>query len=1518
MTLGTSTRLVLGFVLLCACRTGFESEEPEALARITPSSMSSAGAWALTDRSVESGFIPGNEPVRVMLDQAEPIAAIKVFGAAPYRLRITGRDGSALGFGTVDLSKQAAGWHLFASSTASATDVVELHFAPLGKPTKAPEIELWTFAKEAAGANQLDLSADELPDGFVEVLPSTRSQDLTPGDCATFDIPLTRVSSVFEKAYLVFEAEGLFRSFSLQRSINGLAEYGGTWLAGDPSRRVFTDEIDPAVLQLGANELRLCLPSDATRGVAVSKVRIVGDLDRGIDLATAAALGSNAKPAGALIDGDPQTRVDISAGEPLLLSMPRVIAPDAIEITGATEDAPSVDCVAPSGSREAMKITNISDGRLQLDGGRARCTALALTFHNQVSLSEVDVIGSGASEAVDWPRIVVTSAREHFGGLAYVGGFVSRPSAMPGAIRVEVGTHKMSAMTGDFGSVLARNPALADPWPVDVAVKFPDGTAQTQQIVLDKDLRPQIKAASSDSTDQTRGPVATTPFGQEGDSVVVRARMLEATTIRLGTKVGVDVPIGAVHKATSITVRHLGEDVLPPLDPGMINVTAPKDRGFEFLPHGQKFKKAVEVVIPYDPTLIPEGMTSEDVHTYYFDPKAERWKRLERKTIDVGDRVLRSSTDHFTIMINAVLAVPKNPAPLSYDPTALTSIAAASPAANIDLIEPPQPNSSGDARLALPIRAPNGRGAYSPSPSIGYASSAGNSWLGVGWDLSLSRVEIDSRWGVPTYGANEEPRYLLDGAELVPTLEDEGPRCRDGNAGRRYRLRVEGAFTHILRCDHAPGGLNPAAHYGFEVRDRNGTLFVYGVSGNENPNSDGVFAALTDPQPPHNIFRWHLREVVDVHGNTSTFKYQRDDVPGAQPGREIYPLRIEYTSHPSKNAAYSISFDLAGGRPDRIVSGRAGFKTVTSKLLRRVRVMFGSEVIRDYMLTYAHGQFDKSLLTRVQVYGVGGCAFDADPFREPLCTGAAFFHEHGFNYDDEPEGFDEPLLLGTAGPTDAQNLPLGKGVSSSTTWGLEVSATLAEVGGAQIGGSIGADTTDGQRRELAGVYDTNGDGLPDQTYLFNDAVATALNRSTPAGIADVLFQPQVGFELVENQATLRVLSTMGRDQRDAWGIHGGVSASYDKLGGVTGSAGYSSAVTTGRTFMSDLNGDGFIDILRPPARDGDAFADIVAPFLGDDVPPEALLGRPCEHGLCFDAAPFAAVNSIDPRRDPVVPGIYDAVRERLFRGAPVVQWTAPFSGRVVVNSSARKVNAGGDDGVGVELYHQDAFLNGTTLAPSNTNSATLASGLALEVEAGESLYLRVLPLTDDAFAADGTLQDLVDAGMTVTYQELCDGVCTAIDDLPPAHDPTGARIYQFDSRTDFRLAGVPIYFLAPTRGTIEMHATLNKRASAADLRVCVQKFATPTLTSAPDIDVSCAESNTNGTNVSATFDLPSSSTSALPLHLSFGVDAGEVIVVRVESDFSFDPRDVELVLADPDQPAFEFTQVCLPNGTGFT
>lgn len=948
--------------LVAGCRADIDTGEGVRLQKLVPATVSDENAWALFDRATAPAFVPDGQPVHVHLDHASSIWAVKVFGSAPYRLSIQAPEGGTVGFSTIDLSKLGPGWHTFGTDALVSTKELVLGFEALGAAAPIPEIELWEESERPTTV--ADPREPGLADDFV-VLPAGTSQDrIQAGNCATFEVSVPRSPTVFRRVQLAYVLGGALRSFSLSRTINGVAhQAAGRWLAGNAGE--VSEELDPSGLLLGMNEVKLCVPSAATADVTIEKLRLIGELDRGTHLARVATLGEDARDASALVDADSSTSVRVAADELVTLKFDRLIAPDAILLPSGTLS--NAECVDRDGSSRSLPMQPRAVGSekaILIDGLARACSELRVRFAETVEISDVDVSGSGAAERVDWPRVVVTSPREHFGEFAWVRGFVTRPSRMPGAIRVQVSNQPAEGLSGEFGAMLTRTGDTNSAWPVAVRALLPDGTARVDQLVLQANSKSQLATPSAASLAGAASNTVIDRFGAEGDAVVVRAATAARTEIRLGSKIGVDVPAGALARPTNITVRHLGADVLPPLDPGMINVTAPQGRGFEFLPHGQKFARGVEVVVPYDPTLIPEGMTIDDVHTYFYDPIAKHWKRLDRVATDVGDQIVRSRTTHFTIMIDAVLATPKNPTPLGFDPTLLTSIPAASPTAGIDLIEPPTANSMGDARVALPIRIPAARGQHSPSLAIDYNSSAGNSWLGLHWDLQLPRIEIDTRWGVPRYDGNE--RYLLDGAALVPTTETEGPKCQDGKPGLRFHTRVEGGFGHILRCTYASSD-GPIYH--FEVRDHDGTLFVYG----DDPVVDAAnpsHASLADPGSPSHVARWHLAKVVDRHGNITRYSYATDDVAGGEPSREIYPARITYTERGTLAPPYRITFQLDdGSRPDQMSSGRTGFKVATRRLLRAVHVQYRNRDIRTYVLRYRPGTFSKSLLASIRVYG---------------------------------------------------------------------------------------------------------------------------------------------------------------------------------------------------------------------------------------------------------------------------------------------------------------------------------------------------------------------------------------------------------------------------------------------------------------------------------------------------------------------------------------------------------------------
>src|SRR5574338_1520869 len=158
---------LIGAVLAAgSCRSDGESEPLGALARLSPTALSKSDAWALFDRSLATAFKPNNGVVTVEIGRSVPLAAVKLRGASPYRVDVRGRDGSPLGFPTIDLSTLSPGWHTVASNEIVSTDAVELRFVATGEAASVPELELWTLAPDAS-VPHASLSARTATDAVV-------------------------------------------------------------------------------------------------------------------------------------------------------------------------------------------------------------------------------------------------------------------------------------------------------------------------------------------------------------------------------------------------------------------------------------------------------------------------------------------------------------------------------------------------------------------------------------------------------------------------------------------------------------------------------------------------------------------------------------------------------------------------------------------------------------------------------------------------------------------------------------------------------------------------------------------------------------------------------------------------------------------------------------------------------------------------------------------------------------------------------------------------------------------------------------------------------------------------------------------------------------------------------------------------------------------------------------------------------------------------------------------------------
>ncbi|MEO8549386.1 MAG: toxin TcdB middle/N-terminal domain-containing protein, partial [Kofleriaceae bacterium] len=428
--------------------------------------------------------------------------------------------------------------------------------------------------------------------------------------------------------------------------------------------------------------------------------------------------------------------------------------------------------------------------------------------------------------------------------------------------------------------------------------------------------------------------------------------------------------------------------------------------------------------------------------------------------------------------------------------------------------------------------------------------------------------------------------------------------------------------------------------------------------------------------------------------------------------------------------------------------------------------------------------------------------------------------------------------------------------------------------------TIGAGVSIGSRQEQLGLYDMNGDGLPDQVYRDGDRIVVLYNQNAP----DV---PPNTHPLFDADPTKIVMgmNQMGREGTWGWNLNAGVH-DLESFSGT-----YSETSSRLGARLADIDGDGYLDMLGH----------------------SSWFGHPCPQGTCFTTAPFGVVDSTDPYADPVLSGILDNMHQQMMLADPVVQWTAPHAGHVVVSGTAHKHQTGGADGVTLELFRGDTLQEAVMLAAGDVATHPFPTNpTGMDVLAGDTVYLRLKTGADDAIGADGTPLDRVDADLHVDYQTTCIGMSCSPVTSPAMGDSNGSPLYSFSSSFDHRVAGSPTFVVAPVSGTLFVHGSVFKSATAADLRACVQRFVAATPGAPPPLDVACGGPETVG----PVHPITRQSGGTTGISQSVLVEAGQIVMVRIESDLSYDPKSVRFDRAVLDQPIITYTSVCLPeNGT---
>ena len=733
---------------------------------------------------------------------------------------------------------------------------------------------------------------------------------------------------------------------------------------------------------------------------------------------------------------------------------------------------------------------------------------------------------------------------------------------------------------GFFETIVHRKTVVGDSWLSTLEVLYPNG----------KKIRKEVQFVCSTDYDfsSTKGT-----YSQRIEQTITPDNGFDISI--LGARLTGEK--GGVATSRNLSITALRSIDMSVVSSDIINVTA-EAAGYRFLPSGLKFDTMHIMAMSYEPKLIPQGYTADDVFTFYYDEQTQRWQRIERSRVDTVNHIIYSYTDHFTDYINGILKAPELPDVQAYVPTTIKDLQAAHPHTGIGSFSVPEANNKGTANTSMPLWVPAGRNGLQPNLILAYNSAGGNGWLGQGWDILISSIEVETRWGVPLYDTDYETEtYLLDGTTLLLSRFDKNnnivlvePTYRRNfdkrimDSLRLYR-EIEGAFQKIVRYGNSP------SEYYFVVTDKNGTKMTYGNDG----SSDNV---CEQKDQIGNKAKWLLTKIEDANGNWMKFSYQTKSYQG---GSNIYIKDIEYTGNGNEGGNYLISFKLSNAiRPDVMSNGRKGLFEVSAHLLDRVDVIYkaSGEFLRQYYFGYQKGAYGKTLLSNMlEVDGtfrndenigifIKSDIFDRNATRESAKNYYPikyYFSYHGgdmkysedryvtSNYDTPPFTYIANNIVNNVFGNLSSIKPGSLGGSTTSAWGAGGAFSvgfdwLAALRTFSAGGKFDYNRESGE--SFLTLVDLNGDGYPDKLFKKDGVLCyrlCELNNNKPHSFGDI---HRIDNVQDFNQAT---------NSSHIFGIE--AQAGFSRRIGCSFGADLSYARSSTNVYLSDVDGDGLVDIV---------------------------------------------------------------------------------------------------------------------------------------------------------------------------------------------------------------------------------------------------------------------------------------------------------------------------------------------------
>ncbi len=754
------------------------------------------------------------------------------------------------------------------------------------------------------------------------------------------------------------------------------------------------------------------------------------------------------------------------------------------------------------------------------------------------------------------------------------------------------------------------------------------------------------------------------------------------------------LPKAALQKDAVIAIEKLRKNDLAPTGMTITNVTKGQ-LGYRFTPDKSHFEKDLKLSITYDAQLLPSGYSERDIHIFYFDTQSKAWKPVQTDSIDVKNQIIISKTNHFTDYVAGVIQVPESPESNSFTPTTVGDIPAAHPTDKINFIEMPSANQEGDAVLSYPIEIPGGRKGMQPNLTVQYNSSGGNGWMGLGWNINVGTIDINTKWGAIKYDATKETEsYLVNGEEVTLRVSDNSFYLPYRNteinriSNAMFYPRQEGSFNRIQRLGSSP------KNYSWVVTDKGGIKYYYGQTSDSQLQTDSG-----------NIARWFLEKVEDLNGNFIKYHYSKKTFTSGTlaGGKQVYLASITYTLHNTDNTAsyYRVSFNRTnspqgiGTRLDKSINARLGIKEIVDDVLDEITVSlvdeYSESTIRSYSFLYKKGAFGKTLLDQIQQKDFEGNVFNTHTFEYYNDTGSGLFSpaKQITAYSD----FDNLFTKLKTSPS-----ALGGSASESKEYSGAITAGVASIAIPSSLNPLSKNSTLGvnqskntsKSESIIALVDMDGDGLPDKLIRKHNRLYYRKNNGN--SFSEYIIP-------IEGQNSFSKSKTMSKST--------GFEAHF--FGFINAGKTWTEIETN--IFLEDVNADGLIDIVKNKE------------VFFNSINPTTALPK------------FTKNSSLTPNAVDVGSQVLGVTTPKTVNTSTVdivKIWIAPKSGyadingMIYPNSGGKKMRFSIEKATATELGAA-TFIQEITLF--STNTATNFENIFLEK--GDRLFFRVIANTED-------------------------------------------------------------------------------------------------------------------------------------------------------------------------------------------